>query len=219
MKKYINIIKETPLFEEVCEEDFSSLLQCLSTKTKNYKKNEVIFSIGDSAKHIGIVLSGKVQIEKNDYYGNRNILAVIEQGHLFGESFVCADISTFPVNVISIDSSSIMFIDYRKIITTCANACPFHNKLIFNMLKIVAQKNILLNQKIEFISKRTTRKKLLTYLSHQATKSDNDLFSIPFNRQELADFLCVDRSAMSSELCKMRDEGIIEFHKNTFKLL
>ena len=151
-------------------------------------------------------------------FENKNIVAFIEKGQLFGEAFACADLKILPVSVFSAEDSEIMLIDYRKIITTCSNTCSFHSKLIYNMLRIVANKNIILSQKIEFISKRTTKEKLLAYLSSEAKKAGSNSFSIPFSRQELADFLSVDRSAMSAELCKLRDSGVIEFNKNKFVL-
>ena len=219
MKKYFDVLKFVPLFKGIEENELNSLLQCLSAKIATFNSGETIFKEGDSAKFVGIVLSGEVQILKDDFYGNRNIVASADQGHLFAESFACADVNVLPINVIAKEDCDIMLIDYNRIITTCPNSCLFHSKLIFNMMKILATKNVALNQKIELASKRTTREKLITYLSTEAKKAGNNSFTIPFNRQELADFLFVDRSAMSSELCKLRDEEIIEFSKNKFKLL
>lgn len=197
----------------------TALLGCLSAKIKHFKNDEPIFSDGDAAESVGIVLSGSVQVVKHDFYGNRNLVASIRRGQLFGEAFACADVKMLPVSVISAEESDIMLVDYRKIITTCSHTCLFHNRLIFNMLKIVASKNIVLSQKIECISKRTTKEKLLAYLLQEAKRQGSRSFSIPFNRQELADYLCVDRSAMSSELGKLQQEGRIMFHKNRFELL
>ena len=156
---------------------------------------------------------------KHDFYGNRNIVASVHQGQLFGEAFACGDIKILPVSAFATEDSIIMLINYRKILTICSNCCQFHNKLIYNMLRIVANKNIFLTQKIEFLSKRTTKEKVLGYLAQEAKKAGSGSFSIPFNRQELADFLFVDRSALSNELSKLRKEGILEFHKNNFTLL
>lgn len=219
MDKYLDVIKTVPLFREIEENDILSLLKCLGAKKVEYESNTTIFHEGDETSLVGIVLSGEVKIVKDDFYGNRNIVASVSKGHLFGEAFTCADVSTLPVSVLTTCQSVVMLINYKKIITTCSNCCDFHNKLIYNMLKVVANKNVLLNQKLEFISKRTTKEKLLSYLSSEAKKSGSSSFTISFNRQELADFLFVDRSAMSNELCKLRDEGIIEFNKNKFKLL
>jgi len=218
MEKYLDLLKTVSLFANVDMSDIKLLLNCLSAKTERFKENETIFLAGNKAEFVGIVLSGQVQVVKEDFYGNKNIVASIEKGQLFGEAFACADLKILPVSVFSAEDSEIMLIDYRKIITTCSNTCSFHSKLIYNMLRIVANKNIILSQKIEFISKRTTKEKLLAYLSSEAKKAGSNSFSIPFSRQELADFLSVDRSAMSAELCKLRDSGVIEFNKNKFVL-
>lgn len=219
MDKYIEILKNVPLFADIEVKDIKPLLKCLSAKIELFKANKTVFLAGNKAEYVGIVVSGQVQVVKEDFYGNKNIVASVGKGQLFGEAFACADLKTLPISVFSVEDSEIMLIDYQKIITTCSNTCSFHNKLIYNMLKIVANKNIILSQKIEFLSKRTTKEKLLAYLSSEAKKAGSDLFSIPFNRQELADFLSVERSAMSAELCKLRDSGTIEFNKNNFVLI
>lgn len=218
MEKYLSVLKSVPLFSDIDTPDIKSLLNCLSAKTENYKTNNAIFLSGDKAEYVGIVLSGTIQIIKEDFYGNRNIIAYASRGQLFGEAFACANIKILPVSVFAVEDCEIMLIDYRRIITTCPHNCSFHSKLIFNMLRIVANKNIMLSQKIEFISKRTTKEKLLAYLSSEAKKAGSNSFSIPYNRQELADYLSVDRSAMSAELCKLRKSGVIEFVKNKFVL-
>jgi CRP-like cAMP-binding protein len=200
------------------EKSLSYDISCLSAKEYNYSKKQSIFMFGDTPKNFGIVLSGNVQVVKEDYYGNRSIVAMIGEGMLFGEVFAFADIKKLPVSVIATTESKILLIDYDKLIHSCTQACSFHSKLIYNLLHIVASKNIMLNQKIELLSKRTTREKLLAYLMIEAQKTGSNSFHIAFNRQELADYLSVDRSAMSAELGKLRDEGVIEFHKNQFKL-
>lgn len=219
MEKYLEILKTVSLFKDIEKSEIQSLLSCLSAVIINYDKKQAVFLEGESVDKVGIVLSGQVQVVKEDFYGNRNIVAVLNEGELFGETFVCSDIKTLSVSVFCVTESVIMFIDYRKLITTCSNACSFHNKLILNMLRIVANKNLLLNQKIEFTSKRTTREKLLAYLSAEAKKAGSSSFSIPMNRQELADYLSVERSAMSAELSKLRDDKVLRFNKNNFTLI
>lgn len=218
MKNYLPILKSTDLFQNIGDSELTSLLSCLSARVKTFEKKQFIFSEGDKVEAMGIVLSGQVQVIKEDFYGNKNIVSVFEPGDLFAETFVCSDIKTLPVSVICSADSEIMFIDFKKLITTCGNSCAFHHRLILNMLRILANKNILLNQKMEFTSKRTTREKLLAYLSAEAKKAKSASFDIPMNRQELADYLSVERSAMSAELSKLRDEGVLEFHKNHFIL-
>lgn len=219
MKKYLDILKTVKLFKGIKESDLMLLLGCLSGKLQHYEKNEIVFMSGESINSFGIVLAGQVQIVQEDFYGNRSILANIGVSNLFGESFACAGIKNLPVSVIATAESDLLFIDCQRLATPCVNSCAFHSQLIQNMLHITAMKNISLMQKIEFVTKRTTREKLLAYLSSEAQKAGSSCFSIPFNRQELADYLSVDRSAMSAELGKLRDEGILKFHKNHFELL
>ncbi|HOM02438.1 MAG TPA: Crp/Fnr family transcriptional regulator [Acetivibrio sp.] len=219
MKKYLEVLKKVNLFKGIDESDLLSLLTCLSNRLSHYEKNETVFMSGETIDSFGIVLSGEVQIVQEDYYGNRSILAQIGVGHLFAESFAFAQIKELPVSVITTTESDLLFIDYRKLAHPCATACGFHSQLIQNMLHITAMKNIALTQKIEFMSKRTTREKLLAYLSAEAKKAKSNFFSIPFNRQELADYLSVDRSAMSAELSKLRNEGVLKYKKNQFELL
>ena len=219
MKNYTDVLKTVRLFKGIEEADLQPLLSCLAAKSVRFEKGQTVFSSGESIEKFGIVLSGQVQVVQDDYYGNRSILGKIDIGNLFGESFACAEIKTLPVSVITMSESELLFIDCHRLAVPCAKACGFHSKLIQNMLNIVSMKNISLTQKIEFTSKRTTREKLLAYLSAEAKKTGSSSFNIPFNRQELADFLSVERSAMSAELSKLREDGILSYHKNQFELL
>lgn len=194
------------------------MLRCLNARTSGYKKQDVILLEGQRVTSVGIVTSGTIQIVKEDFQGNRNIMAECEPGSLFAESYACMQADHLPVTVLSAAESEILWIDSGKIISACTSACRFHVKLIENMMTILAAKNVLLNRKIEYLSKRTTREKLLAYLSDQAAECDGYAFDIPFNRQELADYLCVDRSALSGTLSKLQKEGILEFHLNHFLL-
>jgi len=219
MKINIKKIINCPLFNEINEKELESLILCLNPIVKQYPKDKIILSSGEHVSTIGVVLSGKVQIIKEDFLGNRSILSEIGENGLFAETFPFIKVEKLPVTVISATDTEIMFIGHKAIICGCESACGFHSKLIENMIYIIAKKNMLLNKKIEHISERTTREKLLSYLSSFAQEKDNDEFSIPFNRQELADYLCVERSAMSNELSKMQRDGIIEYNKNHFKIL
>ena len=219
MKNCLDVLKTVRLFKGIEEADLQPLLSCLAAKSVRFEKGQTVFSSGESIEKFGIVLSGQVQVVQDDYYGNRSILGKIDIGNLFGESFACAEMKTLPVSVITMSESELLFIDCHRLAVPCAKACGFHSKLIQNMLNIVSMKNISLTQKIEFTSKRTTREKLLAYLSAEAKKTGSSSFNIPFNRQELADFLSVERSAMSAELSKLREDGILSYHKNQFELL
>lgn len=219
MEKYYDTLKKCPLFTGIKETELRTLLNCLSAAERHYEKNNFIFMTGDTVTTIGIVLSGNVHIIQEDFWGNRTILLSIENSGLFGEAFSCAEVGKLPVSALAIQATDILFIDYHRIITTCSSACTFHTGLIKNMIRILAGKNVMLTQKIEFLTQRTTREKLLSYLSWQAQQTGSSSFAISFNRQELAEYLSVDRSAMSNELSKMRDDGILTFHRNRFTLL
>ncbi|WP_312940394.1 Crp/Fnr family transcriptional regulator [Oscillibacter sp.] len=219
MKNYFNALKAMELFRGIEETDFELLLSCLQARMVRYEKGQAVFSGGERLREFGVVLTGQVQVIQDDYYGNRSILANIGPGNLFGESFACARVEALPVGVTALDASELLFIDCGRLTAPCTRACDFHNRLIQNMLRIVSMKNIALTQKIEFTSQRTTREKLLAYLSAEAQRAGGSRFKIPFNRQELADYLSVERSAMSAELGKLRDSGVLNFHKNEFELL
>lgn len=217
MKKIFEAIKDNPLFNCIGYSDFEKMFQCIEARTQCYVKDEIVLLAGDTVNFVGVILSGGVKIIKEDAEGNTSILTDLSGSELFGEVFACAGIDHSPVTVQASEKSEILFINYKRIITTCSSACGFHSKLIENMLRLIAKKNLMLNQKIEILSKRTTKEKLLLFFDTQRGMAKK--FVIPYNREELAHFLCVDRSAMSNELCKMRDEGIIRFNKNEFELL
>jgi CRP-like cAMP-binding protein len=219
MEKYYDILDRCPLFDNIAREDYGVMLNCLGARVMGFGKDQEIFSEGDAAVYIGIVLSGAVQIVKEDYYGNRSILDRIEPGELFGESFACADGGPLPVSVVAEDACEIMLLGSRRITVSCSKACSFHSKLIFNLLKVVANRNLAFNRKLEILSKRTTRDKLMTYLMYEAKRQGSQAFTIPFDRQALADYLGVERSAMSAELGKLRREGVLTTNRNQFCLL
>ncbi len=219
MKLDYNILKKCPLFSDIDVQDIKILLNCLNIKKRIIKKDELIFTSGDKLEYIGVVLSGNVYIVQEDYWGNRTIIASISQCGIFGEAFSCSQIHSIPVSIIANTDGSILLIDCTKILTPCPSLCSFHSVLIINLTKILANKNIALTSKMKHITKKTTREKVLSYLSECAVSFGKNYFEIPFNRQELADYLSVERSALSNTLCKMRDEGIIEFYKNKFHIL
>ena len=219
MKKYLKILKECPLFREIESSDLLKMLVCLDARVETFDKKYTIIAEGNPAKYIGIVLTGSIQIVRNDYYGNRSLLSELGSGQVFGEAFACAEVPTIPVTVIAEEPCNIMLINCSHILHTCANHCDFHQQLIFNLMKDLAEKTILFHQKVEIAGKRTTREKLMTYLMFQAKKAGTNHFRIPFDRQELADYLEVDRSGLSAEISKLRKEGVLESEKNFFTLL
>ena len=219
MKKYIPVLKRTKLFSGVGEEDIASLLSCLGARKKEYKKGEYILREGGHISDIFILVEGKIHIQKDDYWGNRSILSVISVGEMFGEGYAAPESGALLNDVVAVEDSSVIFFDVKRIITTCSSACRFHNMIVQNMFFAISDKNRKLVQKLGHMSGRTTRAKLISYLSEEAKRQGSSAFTVPFNRQQLADYLCVDRSAMSNELCKMRDEGMIKFEKSRFELL
>ena len=219
MEKYFHVLKNCAMFDGIAEADLSGMLACLGARVIAVKKGESIFREGEKATAVGIVLNGSVRMEKEDYYGNRSILALMGQAELFGESYACAGIGSLPVTIVATEDSECMLIDCRRITVTCANVCEFHTRVVFNLLKLVASKNLSYDEKIEVTSKRTTRDKLMTYLLNQAKSNDSNSFVIPYDRQELADYLEVDRSGLSAEISKLRKEHIIECEKNRFTIL
>ncbi len=219
MKKYFEILKKCDLFYNIDEENLEKMLTCLGAKVVSFDKKYTIFSEGSPAKHIGIMLSGSAQIFQVDYNGNRNIINSIETGEVFGEAFACAEIKSLPVTIIANEPSVVLLIDCTRVLYTCSNNCNFHRQLIFNLMKNLATKTLKFHQKIEITSKRTTREKILTYLSVYSKNVGKTSFTIPFDRQELADYLEVERSGLSMEISKLKKDGIINSHKNHFELL
>jgi CRP/FNR family transcriptional regulator, dissimilatory nitrate respiration regulator len=219
MNKYLPVLQTIDLFRGLSGEDILALLACLGAQAWSCDKGQMVFASGESTSRFGIVLTGQVQVVQDDYYGNRSILSQMGPGQLFAESFACAEIRPLPVSVIATLESELLFIDCRRLAAPCARACGFHSQLIKNMLTIVSQKNIALTQKIQLTARRTTRAKLLAYLALEAKKAGSQSFAIPFNRQELADYLAVERSAMSAELARLREDGLLRYHKNQFELL
>jgi CRP-like cAMP-binding protein len=219
MEKIYPVLKNCPLFEGISEPDMSVILDCMSAKIDVFEKNDFIYVVGDPVSSLGVVLSGGVHIVQEDYWGNRTILTRIDPSGIFAEAFSCAGVTEIPVSVVAEEKSEIMMIEYGRVVDACSPVCGNHAELMKNMTRILAGKNIMLTQKIGHVTKRTTREKLLSYLSALARAKRGNSFDIPFNRQELADYLSVDRSAMSNELSKMRDEHILKYDKNHFELL
>ncbi|MDR2820820.1 MAG: Crp/Fnr family transcriptional regulator [Desulfovibrio sp.] len=219
MEKYLPVIKTCRLFAGIATPDLKKLLHCLGAARAGFEKNCFIFHTGDAAGLTGIVLSGRVQVLQEDYWGNRSILTQLEPGGTFGEAVTCAEIQTLQPSVLAVEKSDILLLDCNRIMACCSTPCAFHTDMIKNMVRILAGKNIYLTQKIWHITRRTTREKLLSYLSAWAARAGDSAFEIPFNRQELANYLSVDRSALSNELSKMRDENILRCRRNYFELL
>ena len=219
MKKFIPILKKTQLFMGVSEEEIGSMLSCLDTRLREYKKGEYVFRQGEHLTGIMVLADGELHIQQDDYWGNRSIVSRIAPGEMFGEAYVAPESGAIPSDAVATQDSTVLFFDVRRLLTVCSSACRFHSMVVQNLFFSISDKNRRLVQKIGHISRRTTREKLISYLSEEAKRHGSPSFTIPFNRQQLADFLSVDRSAMSNELCKMRDDGLLQFEKNHFTLL
>lgn len=217
MEQYYEIAKKNPLFWGMDCQEFTSILTCLGGFTRKYSKNQVIFLLGGEISYVGLVISGSVKITQEDIHANESILTEVGGGETFAEVFACAEIPRCPVNVIAREECEILFLNYKKVMETCNNRCVFHGRMIENLLKIVARKCLFLNQKVDILSKRTTREKVLSFLLYRGKGSKT--VKIELNREEMANFICVDRSALSAELSKMQKEEILLYRKNEFQLL
>ena len=211
-------LANTLLFRGVTPEEIERMIGCLEGHVKKYNKGETIYHSGEYIQKAGLVLSGSVHIENDDLWGNKTILAHVAAGQVFAETYVCVPGEPLMINVVAAEPVEILFLNLSKGIKTCAKNCDFHSRLIQNLLAISAQKNLNLSRRIFYTTSKSIRGRLLSYLSDQATRCGSLEFDIPFNRQQLADYLGVDRSAMSNELSKMQKEGILAVNKNHFRL-
>lgn len=217
--KNSEILINCPLFKDFDKGELEKMLKCLGAIEKSCKKGQAIFSEGDMPRYIGIILDGAAQIVRIDYFGNKSIVDELTAPQVFGESFAFADVKALPIDVIAVKDTDVLLIDSKRIVSPCENACFFHNRLIFNLLNITAKKNLMFHQKIEITSKRSTADKLMAYLMIQAKRNNSNTFSISYDRQELADYLEVDRSGLSAEISKLRKAGKILCRKNKFTLI
>lgn len=213
-----SFLTKTLLFRGTTETEAEAMLQCLGSYTKRYAKGEIIYRAGEVIENMGMVLSGSVHIENDDVWGNKSILSLVGAGQMFAETYACIPGEPLMINVTAAEKTEVLFLNTSRLLQTCTSSCTHHNKLIKNLLQISAQKNLILSRRILHTSSKSIRGRLLSYLSEQVMQSGNYQFTIPFNRQQLADYLGVDRSAMSSELSKMQRDGILMYKKNTFVL-
>ena len=219
MKEYFEILQHCPLFSGVESAELEAMLGCLNARKVAADKDTYIFREGDPADFVGVVLSGAVRVLRTDFYGNQSILGQVEPGGVFGEAFSCAGTAALPVSVVAAQPAAVLLMDLKRVLTVCPRACSFHSRIVTNLVQALAQKNLHLNQRLDIASRRTTRDKLLAYLTDQAKRQNSAQFTIPFDRQTLADYLGVERSAMSAELSMVQMEGVLETRKNWFKLL
>ena len=228
MRKYLDVIKSSRLFRDIDDGEIEAMLACLSVSSRDYAKNEFILRAGECTRSFGLVLEGAVHIIKEDFLGNRNIISEARAGDIFAESYACVpgaplEVSAAAaepacVSAAAAERSEVMFMDVSRVLTVCGSACAFHARLMRNLLAVLAEKNLKFSEKLTYMTQRSTRQKLLSYLSAESLRRGAREFEIPFNRQQLADYLSVDRSALSGELSKLRGEGLLDYHKNKFTL-
>ena len=216
--KNIDFLMTTPLWKGLKEEEIEAILPCLRSEEKFIKKGEFVYRMGDPISSLGVLLQGKLSIEHDDLRGNKTILSMITPGNIFAETYACVPGEPLMVNIVAIEDSRILCLNMLHLLTTCERSCPHHNKLIRNLLAILAQKNLHLSRRSFHTAAKTIRARLLSYLSYEASRQGSLSFDIPFNRQQLADYLNLDRSALSNELSKMQKEQIIICHRNHFLL-
>ncbi len=210
MEAYYEILSRCPLFAGISREEMPEILGCLDKRVAKIPKGDPVFLEGEPARFVGVVLSGGVQIVRDDYYGRRSVLTVVSPGELFAEAFVCAGVDALPVSAFALQSSTVLLLDCRRVMTGCGHDCLFHSRLVYNLLRGMARKNLVLTEKIRFMSRKTTREKLMEFLLDQAKRHGSAEFTIPYDRQALADYLGVERSAMSAEIGKLKKAGLIE---------
>ena len=219
MEEYISLLKNTDLFKGVEETSIGPLLQSMGARKRHFNKGNFVFYAGDDINTISIVLSGSCHIVQEDYWGNRNILTLVQKGQLFGEAFAALPSAQAIVDVVVVEEGDILFLSIDSLMRSDTSLPAEARSVLRNVMGLLARKNILLTKKIRYISQRSTRQKLMAYLSDEARRLGSSSFTIEFNRQQLADFLSVDRSAMSAELSRMQKDGLIKYHKDEFTLL
>lgn len=218
MKDFLPVIRSSQLFSGVSEEELTAMLSCLGARKESFPKDTFLMRAGDAAASVGLVLSGSVLIVQEDIWGNRNILSRAGPGQTFAAAFACAPGSVLNVSAAAEVPVTVMFLNVARILNVCPSACAHHSRILRNLLSELAEKNLRFGEKLTHMGQRTTRAKLMSYLSAEAQRQGSREFDIPFSRQQLADYLAVERSGLSVELGKMREEGLLDFHKNHFVL-
>ena len=218
MKNFLSVIKDSQLFSGISEIELNAMLSCLEARKESFSKDTFLLRVGERADSIGLVLSGSVLVIQEDIWGNRNILSKAGQGQTFAAAYACAAGSVLNVSVVAETDVTVMFMNVNRILNICPSACSYHSRIVRNLLGELAEKNLRFSEKLTHIVQRTTRAKLMSYLSAVAQSKCKYEFDIPFSRQQLADYLSVERSGLSLELSKMKRDGILDYHKNHFVL-
>ena len=218
MKEFLPILRFSSLFSGISEEELTAMLSCLESREESFPKDTFLLHAGDTVESIGLVLSGSVLVVQEDIWGNRNILSKAGPGQTFAAAYACAPGSLLNVSVIAETPVTAIFFNVKRVLNVCPSACEHHSRIIRNLLCELAEKNLRFSEKLTHMGQRTTRAKLMSYFSAEAQRLGTYEFDIPFSRQQLADYLAVERSGLSLELGKMRSEGLLDFHKSHFVL-
>lgn len=218
MKKYLFILKKSPFFYGMTEQEILSILKCVDVRSIGKEEGEYILRVGENTAEMGRVLAGSVLIIQEDLWGHRNIMTKIEAGDFFAEPYGTKPGSVLSSSVVACKRCEILMLNITRLLTVCPTVCEHHIRLIRNLVSVLAGNVLLFNEKITHMSKRSTREKLLSYLSSEAVKQGKHSFDIPYDRQQLADYLCVERAAMSVELSKLQKDGILKTKRNHFEL-
>lgn len=219
MKGNYLVLYQTGLFGGISEEEIDKMMNCLHAREGAFHKGEFIFREGDRIQEAGVILAGKVHIVQEDFWGNCNIVSVMQEGDIFGEVYACLGNEKLRVSICAQSECRILFLNLQKAMRLCKNTCFFHQKLVENLVYSISGKNQMLTAKIQHLSKRNIRGKVLSYLSEESRRQESSYITLPFTRQQMADFLAVDRSALSKELARMKEEGLIEYERNHFRLI
>ncbi|MBQ8975732.1 MAG: Crp/Fnr family transcriptional regulator [Oscillospiraceae bacterium] len=214
----MNFLANTYVFKDIPPEEIEPMLLCLGAVERSYKKGETIYYAGQCVESLGLILSGSVYIQNDDSWGNTSIVDKAGPGQVFAETYACVPDEKLMVSVIAAENTRVLFLNMSKVLTMCGNACENHGRIIRNMLMVSSVKNLNLSRRIFHTSSKTIRGRLMSYLSYHAVINGKREFDIPFNRQQLADYLSVDRSAMSNELGKMQKDGLLKSVRNHFIL-
>ena len=217
--EYFQDLKKTPIFKESTEFECQAMMFCFKTRFKTYMKNERIVNQGNDIEDVVLIVKGGAIAENIDSLGNVNIVSELERGDVFGLESAVAHEDCFRDSLVAKQKTLVLFMNKHRILNPCFNRCKRHEVVVKNIMRLVADSHIKLLDKLVHMSKKTTREKLLSYLVSESKKSDSEYFEIPFNKTELANYLSVDRSAMSTELSKMKEEGIIDFDKRSYRIL
>ena len=206
------------IFDNIAQENREAMLKCINAYTKEFTKGDFVLSSEDSPMLMGVLQRGSVHMVTEDMWGSRSLLCMQEPGDLMGETFACAREENYTIGYQAVSDCQVLFMDFGRVMHTCDMMCAFHHRLIENMVKMIAAKNLEFIKKIDVMSKMHMREKILTLLSQYAAAAGSQTFVMPMGRVRMAEYLCVDRSAMSRELAKMAEEGLIEFEHSRFTL-